>query len=117
MMFKVARGFGRVDKEDFLTRDDAGTRGHEHGTRMRRYIEIQLPKWNYSYYNSLEADVAREKNIRELKIELDEVDMITGQHEPQSSRLQYNQIDKYTRRLPITPAPPSSSFPPAGRLL
>ena len=75
MMYRCTRGTERIDKVDFIERDNGSTRGHEYKLRKGR-CKSDVKKFSFPYrsvedWNSLKEEVVRAMNIHSFKVKLD----------------------------------------------
>ena len=75
MMFRCVKGFERIDKVDFVTRDEGRTRGHEF--KLKKVVcKSNVRKFSFPYrsiecWNGLEEEVVQARNIQTFKKKLD----------------------------------------------
>ena len=75
MMYKCVRGIEKIDREDFIVRDDGRTRGHEFKLKRTRCTgdvkKYSFPNRRQEGWNSLPGEVVRAKTISGFKTSYD----------------------------------------------
>ena len=71
MMYRCVRGFEKIDRDDFITRDDGRTRGHEFKLKITRCTrdtkKYFFPNRGLGGWNSLPVGVVRAKTTHGFK--------------------------------------------------
>ena len=75
MMYKMAHGMGKLDREDSVIKDDGQTRGHEYKLKKTKGLKDvkkhSFPNRSLKIWNGLEKEVVGARNIHMFKSKLD----------------------------------------------
>ena len=82
MMYKCTRGLEKVDRENFIVRDDGRTRGHSYKVKRGR-CKGDVKKYSFPYrcidkWNGLGEEVVCSRNIHEFKENFDKYEIRGG---------------------------------------
>lgn len=82
MLYKCTRGIERIDRENFIVRDEGRTRGHSYKLKKGR-CKGDVRKYSFPYrsidkWNSLGEEVVCARSIHKFKENLDKVELGSG---------------------------------------